>query len=29
LREATRAGEDWRQAIEASLENLAKMVEGA
>lgn len=28
LHEATREGEDWRQAIEASLENLARMVEG-
>jgi hypothetical protein len=29
LREATREGEDWRYAIEASLANLAEMVEGA
>ena len=28
LHEATREGEDWRQAMEASLENLARMVEG-
>jgi hypothetical protein len=28
LREATREGEDWRHAMETSLENLAKMVEG-
>ena len=28
LREATRGGEDWRQAMEASLENLATMAEG-
>jgi hypothetical protein len=27
LREATKGGEDWRDAIETSLENLAKMVE--
>jgi uncharacterized protein YndB with AHSA1/START domain len=27
LREATRDGEDWREAIEASLENLARLVE--
>lgn len=26
LREATREGEDWREAIESSLENLARMV---
>lgn len=29
LHEATREGEDWRSAIEASLANLARMVEGA
>jgi uncharacterized protein YndB with AHSA1/START domain len=29
LHEATREGEDWRHAMEASLENLARMVEGA
>lgn len=28
LHEATREGEDWRRAMEASLENLARMVEG-
>jgi len=28
LHEATREGEDWRQAMETSLENLARMVEG-
>jgi uncharacterized protein YndB with AHSA1/START domain len=28
LHEATREGEDWRHAMEASLENLARMVEG-
>jgi len=28
LHEATREGEDWRRAMEASLENLAGMVEG-
>ncbi len=27
LHEATREGEDWRQAMDASLENLARMVE--
>ena len=29
LREATREGEDWRQAMEASLDNLTRMVEPA
>ena len=29
LHDATREGEDWRQAMEASLENLARMVEAA
>jgi uncharacterized protein YndB with AHSA1/START domain len=28
LHEATREGEDWREAIETSLANLARMVEG-
>ena len=28
LHEATNEGEDWRRAMEASLENLARMVEG-
>ena len=29
LHEATAHGEDWRRAMEASLENLARMVEGS